>query len=173
MRLIEDQHWLAFGTLGRPHGVGGDVSLFPFNKDTKVSSFLSLPFAVRVVLGDDIRTLTASRWRGDHRRFLVRFEEIGTRDQASTLVNYELHLSQSLFPVPAPGEVLIRDMLGCDVLSADGEPLGKVVSTYWNGAQEVMRVAKEASEDRYFPVVPDFIIRCDLGARLVVVDLHE
>jgi 16S rRNA processing protein RimM len=173
MRLNGDQNWLPFGTLGRPHGVRGELSLLAFNKDTRVPSFLPVPFAVRAIFGNDVRTLTVSHWRGDRGRFLIRFEEINTRDQASTLVNFELHLPLSLFPSPAPGEIFVKDILGCQVLSVNGDPLGKVASTYWNGAQEVMQVVRENSEDRYFPIVPDFIIRCDLSAQVVVVDLHE
>lgn len=173
MRLVGDQNWLPFGTLGRPHGVRGELSLSAFNKDTKVPSSLPVPFEVKVILGGLARTLMVSHWRGSRGHFLIRFEEFKSREEASVLTNTELQLPKALFPALAPGEIFIQDMLDCSVETINGEKLGKVASTYWNGAQEVMRVVNESCEDRFFPIIPDFIIRYDSSTRVVVVDLHE
>jgi 16S rRNA processing protein RimM len=164
---------IAFGILGRPHGLTGEVSLRPFNDDGADLSDLPFPMKVVAVRGENRRPLElqAARPAGDV--WLVKFVGVGDRDLAAGLTNTELWLPREALPPLDEDEIYVEDLVGCQVVDEQGQARGTIRSTFWNGAQEVLSVLSPEGQEVLLPAVPEFVLSVDLEARTVVVNFHE
>lgn len=165
---------IAFGTLGRPHGLRGELSLRPFNDEGTDLTELALPLEVAAVQkGGARRTLFLEKARPAGDFWLVSFGGVTDRDAAALLTNAELWIPRESLPPLDDDEVYVEDLLGCQVVDEQGREHGTVEGSFWNGAQDVLMVKRPSGEELLVPVVPDFLLSVDLEARRVVVDLHE
>lgn len=174
--MAEERQTLPFGRLGRPHGVRGELALRPFNADGEALLDAELPLPVELVAErqgkETRRAMTVLAVRPADQLLLVRFEGVDTREAAATLTNAELWLPRQELPPLEDDEFYVEDLVGCTVVDEQGRERGKVVATFWNGAQDVLTVAGEGGE-LLIPAVPEFLREVDLDARRVVVDTHE
>lgn len=95
---------------------------------------------------------------------------IEDRDVAAALIGAEIQVDRALLPKPEPGSYYWDDLVGLDVVSKAGEPLGRVVSVTENGAQDVL-VLEDGGKERLIPFVMGPIIQSvDLEAGRIVAD---
>jgi 16S rRNA processing protein RimM len=73
-----------------------------------------------------------------------------------------------MLPATGPGEYYWTDLIGLEVVNADGASLGTVTGLFSNGAHDVMRVS-EGKRERLLPFVATVIRAVDLaGGRIDV-----
>jgi 16S rRNA processing protein RimM len=165
---------IAFGAVGRPHGLRGEVALRPFNDDGADLLDAPLPLAVQVMMkGGAARALSLVAVRPAGQSLLVRFDGIAVREEVAALTNGVLWVPRDCLPAPGDDEYYVDDLIGCEVVDTAGQPRGTVRATFWNGAQDVLTVQGPAGEELLVPAVAEFIREVDLAARRVVVDPHE
>jgi len=165
--------WLPFGFLRRPHGTRGEILLSPFNADADSAWAEHLPTQVRWVKGAESVDTHVVAARPVAAGWLVRFANNESRETVAALVGGEVQIPRQGLPALASDEFYVEDVVGCEVYAADGQRLGCVKGTFFNGAHEVMVVVGDAGEERLVPVVPDFVLGFDAGARRLTVDAHE
>jgi 16S rRNA processing protein RimM len=163
--------WLPFGSLGRPHGVGGEIAFELFNR--AAVRVLPTPLDVRLIRGESERTATLVGCRPVHAGLLLRFAGIDTRDGVAALGGHELQVPRKILSPLASGEFYVEDVVGCDAVRTDGTPIGRVTGTFWNGAQDVLTIVGEDGAERLVPAVDSCVHSFDPYARRLVVDYHE
>jgi 16S rRNA processing protein RimM len=95
---------------------------------------------------------------------------IEDRDIAAALIGAEIQVDRELLPKAPAGSYYWDDLVGLDVVSDAGEPLGRVVSVIDNGAQDVL-VLEGGERERLIPFVVGPIIQSvDLESRRIVAD---
>jgi 16S rRNA processing protein RimM len=95
---------------------------------------------------------------------------IEDRDIAAALVGAEIQVERSELPQPEPGSYYWDDLVGLEVLSDQGEALGRVVAVIDNGAQDVL-VLRDGERERLIPfVVGPIIHSVDLAGGRIVAD---
>ena len=164
---------IAFGTLGRPHGLSGELPLRAFNGDGGDLAAVALPLAVQLVQRGARRETRVVEIRPAGQGLLVRLDGVVSREEAAALTNAELWIPRDCLPAPGEDEVYVEDLIGCEVVDVEGRPRGTVRASFWNGAQDVLTVEGPAGEELLLPAVPEFLVEVDLAARRVVVDPHE
>ena len=97
---------------------------------------------------------------------LLAFEGADSLDAVRSLVHSEVRVARQALPLLAPGEYYVEDVVGCEVLNADGQRLGQASGTFWNGAHDVMTVTSEAG-DVLIPMVTNVVVAVDARARVV------
>jgi 16S rRNA processing protein RimM len=168
--------WLAFGYVGRPHGVRGEVHLHAYNSRAESPKFLRCPLEIRLKIGESEQVATLLGLRGKLGKFLLRFQGFETRESVSALVNSELLLPRSCFPPLGPGEFYVEDLRSYDVFDTRGKSLGVVNSIFWNGAQDVLQISSSPDDpdDEYLiPVVGRYIQSVDPSRKKIVVVLDD
>jgi 16S rRNA processing protein RimM len=163
--------WLPFGILRRPHGTSGEIPVLPFNADGPAA--LKPPMPVRLVRAQEVSEAVLVACRPVHAGFLVRFEGIVSREAARALAGCELHLPRPAFTPLDEDEFFVEDVVGCEAFRSDGQRIGRVTATFWNGAQDVMSIVGEDGSERMLPVVPEYILQFEPALRRIVVDPHE
>ncbi len=165
--------WLPFGTLGRPHGTKGEILLCPFNQKGAGTVAWALPLPVQVVRAEECAAADIVAIRPVHGGFLVRFAGAESRESVAAMVGRQLHLPRSLFGPLGEAEFFVEDLAGCDVFLPDGRRLGRVVSTFWNGAHDVMTIVADDGTERLVPAVAQYIRHFEVVNRRLVLDADE
>jgi 16S rRNA processing protein RimM len=168
-----DPDTLPVGVLGKPHGLAGEMILRPFNA-ASACEWLEGGAPGSLLLERDGRRashrLRSCRPAGD--RLLVAFEGVTTPEAARALTLSVVRIPRSALPPLGPREYYVEDVVGCEVINADGTRLGTVDQTFWNGAQDVMVVVpgdKGEADELLIPLVPDFVQMVDAPARRITV----
>lgn len=152
---------LLAGEIGKPHGISGEVYVVPISDDPR-------RFQTGSTLLWEDRSLVVEATRPHGNRFLVKFEGIETRDQAETLrgpLYVPIEEARSL----EEGEFWQHDLVGCEVVSSDGQPAGAVTQVVTGAAHDLLVVATSKGE-RMVPLVKDIVVSVDPEARTIVVD---
>lgn len=96
-----------------------------------------------------------------------------TPEAAAALKGREVGVPRSALPPVRKGEIYLADLVGLDVVSASGRPLGKVAGIEDYGAHPVMRVRGDGAgggPGRLIPYVEPIVRAVDLEARRIEVD---
>ena len=100
---------------------------------------------------------------------LLRLRGITTIDAAETLRNALVQVrEQEAVPLPA-NEFYIHDLIGCDVSTVEGRPLGKVTSVLRGGAANDVLIIGEGKQEILLPMVRDVIRHVDIVLRHILV----
>lgn len=163
---------LRFARVGRPHGVRGEILVHPYNEGTSLQE-LDLPLQVTLVIGGARRSIGWLRARPANKAWIANFAAIVDRDAAMTLTNAELWIPRAALPPLDDDQVFVEDLIGCQVHSVQGQLLGIIKGTFWNGAHDILSVIDDKGAERLIPAVPEFLIEVDLAGSRVVVDPHD
>lgn len=153
---------LAVGRVGRAHGVRGEVSVLPLSQVAERYS------AGSRLTDEDGATLTVRGARPHRGRLLVRFEGIEDRTAAEALAGAYLFVPVESSPPLGTGEFWPHQILGCEVLTAAGRPLGEVVEILRTPANDVW-VARRGRDEVLVPALKDIVEGVDVPGRRVVV----
>jgi 16S rRNA processing protein RimM len=161
--------FIAIGRIVRPHGVRGEVAVkvlsdFPKRFDT---------IAV-VYLGDAMEAepwrVTATRWHQD--RVLLTLQGCEDRTAADRLRGLLVQIPiEEVMPLPE-GEYYTYELIGLEVVTREGEDLGRLSDILFTDANDVY-VVIGARGQILLPAIADVIERVDLEAGQMVVRLIE
>jgi 16S rRNA processing protein RimM len=156
--------FVAVGRITRAHGVKGEVAVLPLSQVAD-----RFEPGSRVLAGEDgRRVLTVAEARPHRSRLLVTFEGVGDRDQAEALQGTYLFVPASDAPSLPPGEYWTHDLIGCQVITENGRPLGVLREVIRTPANDVWAVEGEDGET-LVPALKDVVREVDLDARRIVV----
>ncbi len=120
---------LEVGTIGRPHGVRGEVYVTLLTDRTD-----------RVALGARVwardRWLTVTRSKPQQQRFLVVFDDIETREQAAAYTGTPIYAE----PVADADALWVHDLVGSAVETPDGVRRGVCVAVVANPASDLIEL---------------------------------
>jgi 16S rRNA processing protein RimM len=99
---------------------------------------------------------------------VAKLEGIETREQALKLKGLEVAVRRDALPQAEEGHYYLADLIGLEVRSTGGEPLGVVKRFFTNGAQDVMEIAGERTH--LIPWVSAIVKQVDLEGRSILVE---
>ena len=160
---------LAVARLRKPHGLKGDVVLFPLtdNPATVLAEGRSvwvLDLAGEVVGGP----LQIERSRAYHREWLVKFVGIERREALEPLKGRFLAAPAADLAGPTGDEVYLHELEGFAVRLEDGTPLGLVSAVYEMPAGFMIEVQGPRREF-LLPYRREFVREVDRAARRLTV----
>lgn len=99
---------------------------------------------------------------------------VGGRDDAELLKGWTVHVRREDFPPAEGDEFYWVDLIGCDVVDRQQQPLGQVIGLLDSGTQSVLRVrrpdARDDTPERLIPFVDAYIVDVDMPGRRIVAD---
>ena len=153
---------VAVGRITRAHGVQGEVAVL-------VLSEVPERFADGAVVWlEDGRPLTVESSRTHKDRLLVTFHEVRGREGALALQGALLVIPESMSPPLPEGSWWDHQLVGCDVVTESGLPLGLLVEVIHTAANDVWSVITDDRET-LIPVLKDVIVSVDVAAKRIVV----
>jgi 16S rRNA processing protein RimM len=149
--------FLAVGKLRRPHGVHGEIIM-----DVLTDFPERLQRGMTLYVGPDHQPLQLRSFRPHAAALLVAFEGYNTPEQAGELRNRLAFVPVADLPSLPEGEYYHHQLIGLQVVSEQGESLGKVAEILETGANDVYVVRTEAGVEILIPAVDEFILNIDL-----------
>jgi 16S rRNA processing protein RimM len=150
------------GTVGRPHGLRGEVTVRPRTDQIEER------FAPGAQLSFGGRVLTVAARNLVQGRLVVAFDGVGDRSAAEALRGAELWAT-------AEDETLAEDefhdtaLIGCSVVDPSGLVLGELVEIHHHPAQDLL-VVRTPEGERLVPFVSELVPEVDPTRRRVVVN---
>lgn len=152
--------YLAVAEIVKPHGVRGEVVLkvltdFPERLAPGATFPLSPPLA-------GLQSVTLESLRGTG-KLIARLGGIDTVEAAETLRGTRLVAEVESGAPLAEDHYLVEDLIGCAVVTDEGEPLGRLVEVAATGANDVWTV--ELTDGRRMPVPATHEVVRDVDVR--------
>lgn len=157
---------IAIGKISRPHGVDGVVRVIPLT-DTP-GRFSTLTEIVVEKRDRSFVTLTIESSREVQKGLLLKFEGIGSVEQAEDLRSAYLLVSRCSVPALPRDTFYVFDLIGFRVETPDGKPIGALKDVLRLPANDVYVVGL-GEREVLIPAVGDFV-RIDTPNRKIVVD---
>jgi len=153
---------LIVGTVGRAHGLRGQVTVRP-RTDSVAERFAP---GTKVAAGDRVLTVNGHTFQGG--RLVVGFDEVADRSAAEALRGVDLWVEGAPVAI-AEDEFHDRALIGLRAHDPAGNDLGEVVAVEHNPAQDLL-VIRTPDGDRLVPFVAELVPEVDPDAGRVVIN---
>lgn len=160
---------IAIGVVRKPHGVQGGLKVTLYSIDLDTLQSLEQLF---VNSGNNWKSLTLKTVQGYDDYAIIRFNEVADRTEADTFRDQEIYAIRDKLPILENDEFYIDDLIGCDVIDEDDNPLGKVVEILTPGAHEVLVVQQDDMET-LVPLVDEWVTNINIQDRSIQVNTAE
>lgn len=162
---------IALGVIRKPHGVRGEASVEPWTNDAQRFEEVK---RVTLVSPDEAKsrdaTIASVRVHGG--RVLVAFDGIDTPEEVRELANWTIEIPDEEARKLDAGEYFLHDLVGMQLIDAEGNERGQVVDAYEGGGGVLLNVRHDGAEFEV-PFAADICTSIDLGAKRIVVDIPE
>jgi 16S rRNA processing protein RimM len=159
---------LTIGEIVAPFGLAGEVKVrletdFPTRFDRLKQVCLRWPTTGRATV------LDIDGVRHHKGQVLLKLRGITSIDAAETLRNTLVQVrGQEAVSLPA-NEFYIHDLVGCEVVTVEGRPLGAVTSILRGSTANDVLVIGEGKQEILLPMVRDVVRHVDIVARHILV----
>ena len=162
--------YLAVGRVVKAHGVRGEISVAVLTDFPE--RFNSLEW---LYLGNELEAepYRLEKYRWHKKNILVTLEGVADRNQAEQLRGQLVQVPiEDAVPLPE-GSYYLYQLVGLQVVTGDGQPLGIVSDILETNANDVYVVNREGHKEILLPAVEDVVKSIDLERRQIIVELID
>ena len=164
---------LNVGKIVNTHGIRGELKVWPQTDFPEVrfkagSKLLMIP----PESGDPVTVEIVSA-REQKKMYVVKIKGFDDINVAEKYKGWELKVSEDNRVPLQEGEYYVRDIVGCEVYTEEGELLGAISDVLSPGANDIWVVKMPKGKELLLPVIDDVVLDVDIGARKIKVRLME
>jgi 16S rRNA processing protein RimM len=158
--------------------VGRVAGAFGVRGEVRIASYTAEPTALigyKTLLRESgAPGLTLTGGRAHKGGVVARAKEVATREEAEALRGLSLYIPRAALPEPEADEFYVADLIGLDVVTLEGDLLGKVKDARDFGAGDLLEVQPQTGESWWLPFTKDTVpdVQMDAG-RIVAVRPDE
>ncbi len=104
---------------------------------------------------------------------MIQFAGYTNRTAAEGLRGALIEVDAADLPDLPDGEYYIDDLVGLEVVTVDGETIGRLVEVLETGANDVYVVRREGAKDALLPAISDVVREVDIAGGRMTVRLLE
>lgn len=167
--MAASDRWVAFGRIGRPHGLRGECRFFPFRKESPLLDDLSAFADVRLIhpeTGERRTRLVALRGASAEFR-IATIEGITSRDAVESWTHAVVEVPAHVFPPAEDDEFYAWQLRGLTLVLESGEKVGEVLDLTNFGGGDLLAVRYRGREE-FVPFAEPWIGAIDRDARTCV-----
>ena len=158
------------GVISSTHGVRGEVKVYPTTDDIKRFDYLKETI---LDTGKEYITLHVTGVKYFKNMVILRFEEFDNVDQVVPYKGMDLLVTRENAIPLEEGQQFIADLIGCDVITDQGENLGKLTDVLKTGANDVYVVKMESGREVLLPVIEQCVLEKDIENKIVKVHVMK
>lgn len=168
--MVGSLETVTVGRIGRPFGVKGQVKVRPLSDVPGRFEALS---GVRLVARDG-RTLDTSvtHVRRAGAEFIVGFAGLTTPEEAKFWSGGLIQATRGAVPALPSGQYYECDLVGLDVHTDQGEPLGRL-EEIWELPGNHVFVVRQGSKETLIPAAKQWVTAVDLDRRMMTVHIMD
>jgi 16S rRNA processing protein RimM len=168
--LMDNPEYLLIGEIVAVHGIKGGLRIRCNESD--LSKFMNITEIVPA-LQDILPALRVSRTVATKNVLVVFLDEIDTIESAEALIHYYAFGKRSEISQLQNEEWWVRDLIGLDVYSTEGEMIGTICDVISTGSDllEVRSIDPNRKGTFYIPFAKEIVPNVDIARRRVEVKL--
>ncbi|MGE0384567.1 MAG: ribosome maturation factor RimM [Gammaproteobacteria bacterium] len=160
---------VVIGRVGAAYGVRGEVRVQSFTRPVENLQAYRDWVLDRSGARTSVHVLSLRR-HGDG--FIAEFDGCGDRDDAARLAGALITIPRDALPPAGPGQIYWSDLVGMQVVNAEGIDLGVVERLIEVSGTDVL-VVRAGLRERMIPYLPGrYILELDLPERRIRADWH-
>ena len=160
------EEYLIVGSITSPHGVHGEVKVYPQTDD--VSRFKKLK-EVYLDTGKERMVLHPESVKYSKQFVIIKFKEFSNKDEVEGLRTKNLLVDREHAVKLKKDEYFIADLIGISVFRVDDTLLGTLKDVMPTGANDVYVVEKEGGGEILLPAIKECIKEVDVEGRTMKV----
>ncbi|MFC5401909.1 ribosome maturation factor RimM [Cohnella soli] len=170
---MTQERLLNIGKIANTHGIKGELKIWPqtdfpdirFKKGNKL----------QMISPNDGSSLTVEieSSREQKNMFVVKFKGFDNINDVEKYKGWELKVGDDERVPLEEDEYYVRDIVGCEVVTEEGETLGTVSDILSPGANDIWVVKMPKGKELLLPVIDDVVLEVDIAARKIKVHLME
>jgi 16S rRNA processing protein RimM len=160
--------YLAIGFLRRPHGVGGEIIM-----DLHTDFPERIKPGKKVYVGVKYQSAILESVRPHGNGLLVKLPGYDTPESAGRFRNQWVYVKSDEVPPLSEGKHYKHELIGLNVITEDGDPLGALSEIIETGANDVYVVRNVSGKEILLPAIPSVILERDMEARTLKVHLLD
>jgi 16S rRNA processing protein RimM len=161
------------GKIVNTHGVRGELKIVPqtdfpevrFGKGNRLYAFAPN--------SDEPVPLTVASARPHKSTYIVKFKEYDNINDVLKFKGGSLKVPEEDLLELGEGEYYIHEIVGCEVVSEEGEKLGVIAEVLPLAANDVWVARREGRKDLLIPVIDDVVRDVDVAAKRVTIHVME
>ncbi len=102
---------------------------------------------------------------------IVRFQGYADRTAAERLRDAYIEIDEADLPPLPDDEYYIDDLVGLEVVTTDGQSIGRLTEVLGTGANDVYVIARPGQKDALIPAISDIVQSVDLAAQRMVIEV--
>lgn len=161
---------LRVGVITSPHGIKGEVKVFPTTDDAKRFKELK---EVILDTGKEQIPMEIEHVKFFKNMVILKFEGYDNINEIEKYKSRDLLITRDQAVDLAPDEYFITDLIGLAVVSDQGVELGTLKDVLETGANDVYVVAMKDGKELMLPAIGDCILNVDLEQRRMEVHVLE
>ncbi|MCL2254234.1 MAG: ribosome maturation factor RimM [Lachnospiraceae bacterium] len=158
------------GVIASPHGLKGEVKVFPTTDDAKRYKKLK---AVFLNLESEMKLLTIEGIKFSGKFVVLKFGGLNCIEDALLLKGKELWIERKDAVKLRKDEYFVADLIDIKVINEDGQVLGTVKEVIHTGANDVYAVVTEAKKEILLPAIKECILDVDIENRVMKVHIMD
>ena len=163
-----DTDLIIIGRIVRPHGIDGTLKVFPITDFPQHFKSLKMVYLV----GEQVQKASVEQVRFHKRHVLLKLSQCRDRTGAEEWIGAEIAIdSRDLWPLKT-GEYYQFQIQGLDVMTEEGECLGRVTEIFPTGSNDVY-VVRKGDKEYLLPAIKDVIKSIDLERKVMIVHLLD
>ena len=168
----EMENWFEIGIITKPQGIRGELRVLPTTDDPERFQLLD-EVHIRLEKSPDSTPYKLTSARLHKGMVLVKLATINDRNAAETLVGGVLTIPpEKALPLNA-NEYFIRDLIGLNVQTEDGQSLGIIEDVFPTGANDVYTIRDTEGKSFMLPAIKDVILSVSMESKTMTVRLIE
>ena len=161
---------LEVGKIINTHGLRGEVKVVTWTDFPDV--FEDIEYVYLKKKTEEIK-LTIKNIKYQKNNIIIKFAEIDTIEEAEKFKNCVLSAQRDALGELPEGVYYIADLIGCEVISDEGEKLGKISDVFNTGANDIYTVSAQGKKDLLIPVLDETVLDIDIQNKKITVHLLE
>lgn len=157
---MSDDGLVRLGRVVKPHGIRGELVVEP-----EGDTLAGLAPGVELILAG--REYALAGVRPHQGRLLVQLDGCRDRNLAEALRGASVEVAATVLPAPDENEWYADDLLGWELLEADGSRLGRVTAVLAGGVHDYLQL----EDDALVPMVKDWLVAVEPGRRQLTMRL--
>ena len=151
------------GKITAPHGLRGLVKIKPFTET--MGTIADFP-QFQDESGAQISLSVVAEQKA---HLIAKIKGVSERTQAEEWVGKSLYVMRSDLPSLGPDEYYCADLVGLNVMTADGEPVGIVQDVHDFGAGGILEIERDSGEELLLSFSSETVVAVDMLASRVVI----
>ena len=143
----------------------GEVKVYTYSEPYRYEEIDS------VYVENEKRNIEKVRFQGN--MVILKLSGIDDRNAAEAQKEKYLYITEDQLPQLPEDEYYIRDLVGMDVVSEEGEKYGVLSDVLQNTAQDVYEVKRENGKALLIPGVKEFILDVNMEEKKIIVRLPD